>query len=97
MKRSSGIPKFGLVAFSTCAFELVGIGIGTFIILRIPSISAPWLDRVLAFLYLAGLLSLPVSIVGLFKDNPRVVALVALVFGIVNIFLCALLLIPLID
>lgn len=89
MTRSSGIPKFGIVAFSMCLIELVGIWIPFAITERIPNFSGPWILRFWGILYLVGLLSLPVSIVGLFKDDPRTVALLALVFGVVNIVLCA--------
>jgi hypothetical protein len=58
------------------------------VVLQHPTASLPWLLKVFAILYLAGLLSIPVAIVGLFRDKPRWLALVALIFGIVNIFLC---------
>jgi hypothetical protein len=86
--RSSDTPKFGILAFSVCLIELVGIWVPFAIVSRTP-FSGPWLLRFWDILYLAGLLSLPVSIVGLFKDNPRIVALVALIFGIVNLVICA--------
>jgi hypothetical protein len=89
MTRSSASPKFGIVAFSMCLIELVGIWVPFAIVLRIPDFSGPWLLRVFGLLYLAGLLSLPVSIVGLFRDSPRTLALLALVFGVVNIAVCA--------
>jgi len=41
-----------------------------------------------AVLYLAGLLSIPVAIIGLFIDKRRLLALLALIFGVVNIVLC---------
>jgi len=88
MKPATSLPKFGLIGFSICLIELVGIWVPFSMLLRAPNASAPWLLRSFGVLYLAGLLSLPVSIVGLFKDNPRTPALIALVFGIVNIYVC---------
>ena len=78
--------NYGIVAFLMCLVELVGIWIPFALVS--PYTSAPWLIRVWAVLYLTGLLSIPVSIIGLFRDKPRWLALFALIFGIVNILLC---------
>jgi hypothetical protein len=82
--------KFGIIALATCVVELIGIWIPMAIVLRNPYASAPWLLRILGLLYLAGLLSIPVAIVGLFRDEQRVLALFALIFGVANIILCGL-------
>ena len=78
--------KYGLIAFLACLVELVGFWIPFALVS--PYTSAPWLIRVWAVLYLAGLLSIPVAIIGLFRDKPRWLALLALIFGVVNILLC---------
>lgn len=88
MAHPSVLPRYGIVAFSTCLVELIGIWIPFAIVLQHPTASAPWLLKIFAVLYLAGLLSIPVAIVGLFKDNPRLLAIFALVFGLVNVVLC---------
>ena len=80
------LEKYGIVAFSVCLVELVGIWIPFALVS--PYTSAPWLVRMWAVLYLAGLLSIPVAIIGLFIDKRRLLALLALIFGIVNIVLC---------
>jgi len=80
--------KFGLAALSICAVELVGIWIPMAIVLRNPYASAPWLLPILGLLYLAGLLSIPVAIIGLFRDERRLLSLFALLFGVANIILC---------
>ena len=86
MADSSGPPKYGIVALSICLLELIGIWIPFAVVP--PTASAPWLVKIWGILYLAGLLSIPVAIIGLFKDKPRLVALFALILGIANIFLC---------
>ena len=80
--------RYGIVAFSNCLVELVGVWIPFSIVLQHPYASLPWLLRVFGVLYLAGLLSIPVSIIGLFRDERRWLAFFALIFGIVNIVLC---------
>ena len=94
MAHSSSLPKYGLVAFSTCLVELIGIWIPFAVVLQHPTASAPWLLKVFGTLYLAGLLSIPVAIIGLFRDNRRLLAVFVLALGILNIFLCGLPLIP---
>jgi hypothetical protein len=89
MTHSPPTPKYGIVALSICPVELIGIWIPFFIVLQHPTASAPWLLKIFGILYFAGLLAIPVAIVGLIKDEPRWPALVALIFGIANIFLCA--------
>jgi hypothetical protein len=86
--RSLDLPKYGIVAFSTCLVELVGIWIPFAVVLQHPTASLPWLLKVFGILYLAGLLSIPVAILGLFRDERRLIAILALIFGITNIFLC---------
>ena len=86
MADSSSPPKYGIVALLICLLELIGIWIPFAVVP--PTASAPWLLKIWGILYLAGLLSIPVAIIGLFKDKPRLVALFALILGIVNIFLC---------
>jgi len=86
--RLGGRMKYGIVAFSLCLVELFGIWLPFAVVLQHPTASLPWLLKVFAIVYLAGLVSIPVAIVGLFRDKPRWLALLALIFGIVNIFLC---------
>lgn len=86
MADSSSPPKYGIVALLICLLELIGIWIPFAVVP--PTASAPWLIKIWGILYLAGLLSIPVAIIGLFKDKPRLFALFALILGIVNIFLC---------
>ena len=86
MADSSSPPKYGIVALLICLLELIGIWIPFAVVP--PTASAPRLLKIWGILYLAGLLSIPVAIIGLFKDKPRLVALFALILGIVNIFLC---------
>ena len=86
MADSSSPPKYGIVALLICLLELIGIWIPFAVVP--PTASAPWLTKTWGILYLAGLLSIPVAIIGLFKDKPRLFALFALILGIVNIFLC---------
>ena len=86
MADSSSPPKYGIVALLICLSELIGIWIPFAVVP--PTASAPWLIKIWGILYLAGLLSIPVAIIGLFKDKPRLFALFALILGIVNIFLC---------
>ena len=63
MAGSSNLPKYGVVAFSLCVVELVGIWIPFAVVP--PTASVPWLLKIFGILYLVGLLSIPVAIIGL--------------------------------
>ena len=80
--------KFGISALSICLVELFGIWAPVLYALRHPSSDWRWLERPLGFLYVAGVFSIGIAIVGLFRDRRRLIAFISLLFGVVNFVLC---------
>lgn len=81
---------YGAVALITCLVELIGIWGMTAIALHMPQKNWLWMERPLAVLYVAGLVAVPVAVIGLFRDSRRVLAVVALVLGFANVFVCSI-------
>lgn len=81
---------YGRVALLTCLIELIGIWGTTAITAQMPQKDFYWLVRPMAVLYVAGLASIPVAVIGLLKDTRRAFALVALVLGLVNTLVCGI-------
>ena len=82
--------KFGTVALAICFIELIVIWGGTAVALNSPQYDWRWLEKPLSDVYVFGMVSIPLAIVGLFKDCPRRAALGALVFGLANLAICSL-------
>ncbi len=85
---------FGGFALAICLVELVGIWGTMAIAIQTRQHSYGWLVRPMAFLYVAGLASIPIAVVGLIKDTDRTLAFVAIPLGLINIFICVVPFIP---
>jgi hypothetical protein len=79
-----------MLALIICLIELIGIWGTTAIVLHMPQRNWHWLERPMAVLYVAGLVAVPIAVVGLFKDSRRVLAAVSLVLGLANFFVCSI-------
>jgi hypothetical protein len=82
------LEKFGIVAFSICLVELVGIWVPVIYASHHRDLDWRWLASPLGDLYLAGFFAILIAIVGLFRDKRRLLAFLALIFGVLNIALC---------
>lgn len=81
--------RCGYIALAICFLELVIVWGGILVFHQGGRTIAPvWAQDAFVLAYFAGFCSLPVSIVGLFLDRFRLVAFVALLFGIVNVAVC---------
>ncbi len=86
--------SFGGVALRMCLLELVAIWGTVMIVFHTPQHSFDGLIRPLAIVYVGGLISIPISVIGLLKDKDRTWSFVALVLGFANIFVCVVPFIP---
>jgi hypothetical protein len=82
---------FGTIALIVCLIELVGIwGTVAILVLTRQQQHLDWMTRPIAVLYVAGLASIPIAVIGLVKDTHRALAFAALILGFANILVCVL-------
>jgi len=79
---------FGGIALTICLIEVFGIWGATVILAQMPQSNWYRIVTPMALLYLAGLASIPIAVIGVINDGRRAFAVVALVLGILNIFVC---------
>lgn len=81
--------RCGYIALAICLLELVIVWGGIFVFHQGGRTIAPvWAQDAFVLAYLAGVLSLPLSIVCLFLDKFRLIAFGALVLGVANMAIC---------
>jgi hypothetical protein len=81
--------RFGTVALTIAFLEITFIYGLSFIAMRMPQHNWDWLRDPLAYVYVGGILAIPVAVIGLIKDTKRTTALLALVMSLANMFLCS--------
>lgn len=81
---------FGSIPLIVCLIELVGIWGTVAILVLTRQQHLDWMIRPIALLYVAGLASIPIAVIGLLKDTHRTLAFAALVLGFANILVCVL-------
>jgi len=81
---------YGSVALMACLIELLGIWGTTAITAQLSTSSSYSLVRSMAWLYVAGLASIPIAVIGIFRDAQRTLARVALALGLINIVVCGI-------
>jgi len=81
--------QYGYTALGICIFELIIVWGGIAIFSHGSRLIAPrWAQDGFALVYFVGLCSIVLSIIGLFRDKFRLIALFALALGIANVALC---------
>ncbi len=81
--------KYGYVALAICLLELVIVWGGAAAFHQGGKTIAPdWAQDAFVVAYIAGICSLILSVIGLFRDKLRLIPFLALLLGIVNTAIC---------